>query len=789
MCCDKLSLYLSFIVYAVGKNNADVEYIKLNADEGQQRFQVMMQPLYYGDERKICGVVETSVYNVFLIASASQCVENIASTALLFNSLDLEQLDKDFPSAKIVFVCDMKMQNNLLGLGPCSCRYPMALTLFSQNPLYSDEYRLRTVRMIVDDVREYETAKREEEAEQLRAEAAGNERRRKKVSDSSFHSVRSEPIKYLVWKDPSLRDVILHCPLHYNIGMAGYCAAKLNNIRPDLLLQFFYKARLRSEDKRSGLTMTGNESRNFFRRADILMQLLPASQRVELSVRQTKFAADEKTVADGKLCAARRMVTEAEQSVRKRQRLEQLETFSSPNSRRLANKRKTAIEAQKKMIDQRQKAVGKSEQDDSDDDDWLVVDDGERSVIMESYIQHSADARRRLKREESDAKAEKSVLDELRTTLEEAEANEGAFRFHIMKEENREPSPKRLKRAKRYAAADEYRHRLDDDDDNKNRRDGGDSSRYDGVDNIEKVATRRQHGKTKRQRTLTTGPAQRKKASRPRSRRRAAVDARVRLELMRVDEAAIRRANNGTVIVNNAGVADNENEDFFPDEKTLKEGDVQNFDPRKLLVLSKEEAEAAGAIGAMMVAYDEVIHATQSATLDPQFEQIIKTFEQRYLHAANVYKILRPPSRGNVNRDPRTPKFINITTLMVEFLRRHRTTLRRLDEQAFESQHHAFKEFVNKRRIARGSKLVVPTPRHEQRYEILRRAAGGTRIDRSANDGDSKSCATVSSTKTICIFLSSLCFRVSLSFLCGPVDTVVVSVWLLLWEWFVWRDW
>ena len=195
--CDKLSLYLSFIVYAVGKNNADVEYIKLNADEGQQRFQVMMQPLYYGDERKICGVVETSVYNVLLIASASQCVENIASTALLFNSLDLEQLDKDFPSAKIVFVCDMKMQNNLLGLGPCSCRYPMALTLFSQNPLYSDEYRLRTVRMIVDDVREYETAKREEEAEQLRAEAAGNERRRKKVSDSSFHSVRSEPIN--IW--------------------------------------------------------------------------------------------------------------------------------------------------------------------------------------------------------------------------------------------------------------------------------------------------------------------------------------------------------------------------------------------------------------------------------------------------------------------------------------------------------------------------------------------------------------------------------------------------------------
>ncbi len=159
--CDKLSLYLSLIVYAVGKKNDDVEYIKLNADEGQQRFQVMMQPLYYGDERKISGVLETSVYNVFLIASASECVENIASTALLFNSLDLEQLDRDFPSAKIVFVCDMKMQNNLLGLGPCSCRFPMALTLYSQNPLYSDENRLRTVRTIIDDANAYAAAKRE----------------------------------------------------------------------------------------------------------------------------------------------------------------------------------------------------------------------------------------------------------------------------------------------------------------------------------------------------------------------------------------------------------------------------------------------------------------------------------------------------------------------------------------------------------------------------------------------------------------------------------------------------
>ncbi len=124
---------------------------------------------------------------------------------------------------------------------------------------------------------------------------------KKKISDSSFHSVRRTPINYLMWQKPSLRDVILHCPLHYNIGMAGYCAAKLNSIRPDLLLQFFYKARLRAEDKRGGLSMVGNESRNFFRRADVLMKLLPASLRVELSDRQKKFMAEEKTVADGKL--------------------------------------------------------------------------------------------------------------------------------------------------------------------------------------------------------------------------------------------------------------------------------------------------------------------------------------------------------------------------------------------------------------------------------------------------------------------------------------------------------
>ncbi len=202
------------------------------------------------------------------------------------------------------------------------------------------------------------------------------------------------------------------------------------------------------------------------------------------------------------------------------------------------------------------------------------------------------------------------------------------------------------------------------------------------------------------------------------------------------------------------------------------------------MVLLAEEAEAAAAIAAVMVAYDEVIHATQAATLDQQFELIIKVFEELFLHAADVYKNLRPPSRGNVNRDPRTPKFINITTLMVEYLRRHGTTLRRLDEQAFESQHHAFKEFVNKRRIPRGVKLRVPTPRHEQRYEIMRRVAGGKRRDKPAIDKESKTFATVVPPEAICIFLSSLC---SSSFLCGPVGIVGVCDWWLLWEWFGWR--
>ncbi len=108
---------------------------------------------------------------------------------------------------------------------------------------------------------------------------------------------------------------------------------------------------------------------------------------------------------------------------------------------------------------------------------------------------------------------------------------------------------------------------------------------------------------------------------------------------------------------------------------------------------------------------------------------------------------------------------------MVEYLRRHGTTLRRLDEQAFESQHHSFKEFVKKRRIPRGVKLRVPTPRHEHRYEIMRRVTGGNRRDKPAIDEESKTSAIVIPPKAICICLSSLC---SSSFLCGSFGIVGV---------------
>ncbi len=146
----------------------------------------------------------------------------------------------------------------------------------------------------------------------------------------------------------------------------------------------------------------------------------------------------------------------------------------------------------------------------------------------------------------------------------------------IYRRRRKEPSQKRLNRARRYVEIDKYRKRNPGDD--KNRRDDDDMNRHDGVGNSEKPTKRRRHMGTQRRRSSLELLAPEKKPTRLPSRRKSAAEARERLRLMTSEEAAIRRATDGTVAANNIGLADNENDDFLPEGKQWQEVVEHNFD-------------------------------------------------------------------------------------------------------------------------------------------------------------------------------------------------------------------
>lgn len=411
---------------------------------------------------------------------------------------------------------------------------------------------------------------------------------------------------------------------------------------------------------------------------------------------------------------------------------------------------------------------GYSELNRGDDEDWVMVDDGDSSVVLESYIQQTADAKMRLTREEGDVKAETCYLDELRASVQQAEADEAAYKFRIMNLAGRAPAPRQVDRAKQYL----QRH------DDRNRR--GSANVVDGDGGSDGTPKRRRNEKTKRRRGTLSGATAKKKPKRSTTPRRAATGSRRRSRKANGEDGDKQRARSGVTVAKTIGAIEIENEDSVSEQKLDTQLAAANFDPYKPLVLNVEQAKVAAAVAATMVAYDEVIHATQSDKLDAQFEEIIQTFEQRFLRSAQLYRKLHPPSRGNVNRDPRTPKFVNITTSMVEYLREHRDTLRRMDEQAFESQHHAFKEFSNKRRIARATRLQAPKPRSEQRYEMLRRAGTRLEVAQPANSAESKTSDSLTPSGDIRIFLIAFVFFI----ICVWPCVVTVSDWWLLCLWF-----
>ncbi len=374
--CKKTALFLELITYICGKTPNAVIFVKINADEGQGRLQVLVQLIYDGDD-DIGGINDTSGDNVFLLATAAGMKETNETVTTLMDLLKLHEVGDAFRNAEVVFCCDMKMVNLLVGIGPHSCRYPMALTLYSQNPKHSKPEVMRSVTSLNNDYEKYKAAQDDEEKRRAAAEDAGEQRRPKTISDANFNSVRHKMCDFLLTTRQSLMTTLMAAPLHHNLGIGAYCVKKLSNIDDDLLCRLMSNIGIRPEDRHGGISLVGNDVRRLFANAYQLMELLPVNQRRPLTERQQMTKATQARLMRQRLEAARATVKRAaafEEAADST--IDEALRRTRPLKRDLSTR--TEAEHTRKKL---KKAV--YDIDTTDDDDWQVTDDGDADCLLQ----------------------------------------------------------------------------------------------------------------------------------------------------------------------------------------------------------------------------------------------------------------------------------------------------------------------------------------------------------------------------------------------------------------------
>lgn len=241
----------------------------------------MMQVIYTDDSDCLRGtnIRQTSVANVFLIASANNMKENNANVKLLFDAVQLETLVDKFPN--IVMCHDMKMQQSILGLQSNAARFCLVQNLFSQSTAHSRPFAERTVDDILTSYTQY-TSKLEANLLQFQQHPTPKQRRPKPVANSDFQSVCSPMINFFHSYRRPLHLTIVPCPLHLNLGVMCWLLAKLDAISPQMLLKFLYTVGIGADTKYGGTSFTGNDCRRCANQVFHLYDMLP-SDDFELS--------------------------------------------------------------------------------------------------------------------------------------------------------------------------------------------------------------------------------------------------------------------------------------------------------------------------------------------------------------------------------------------------------------------------------------------------------------------------------------------------------------------------
>ena len=212
-CCDLVD-FIYLLCWLRGHTAKELRHIKINGDDGQGSFKLMLGLLFEGDrilgddELDLSdfpdgngGLLDNGVNRTYIISIMYGAKENLESSQFLFNSVDIQALSEEFPCVDLSLTQDMKFSNSICGIGTHSSRFSLVYSLFSPNPAFSRPNVKRTIGMLVSDNAARKTANGD---------------------PKEFNSVVTEHCPFLAGQSSrDLLDLIPPPPLHMLLGIVA----------------------------------------------------------------------------------------------------------------------------------------------------------------------------------------------------------------------------------------------------------------------------------------------------------------------------------------------------------------------------------------------------------------------------------------------------------------------------------------------------------------------------------------------------------------------------------------
>jgi len=680
--------WLTLLVFLIGYRIRDVKWIKITSDFGQGSFKIIITPLFSkGGATEMptisrSKVLDTSVSNSYIAVIAPGCSESIATTALLFNSLNLSALRKAFPAARIIMSNDMKQHNMIHGVGPPSSTFGIVATYHSSNASKSRSVD-RTVADLLHDSAAYLRNKSAVDADPTSADIS-KASLQKRYRAADFNNVLQKAVDFVA---DNLQYDLLNdngpATLHMTLGIAATGIRRLLSINKLLLVRYFLSISVVAEDKRGNISLTGNDSLRFIRYAFRLNDFLDESKKVPLLPRHIVLQQHDAENLSARI--DRRRSALAVTAKLQNYDPAAISSVLLHTRRRASSQRPAAIAATRRLSE----GPRLTRDDDSSDPDWSFTDDtdvGAQQEMFENSLRAATD--------HLDELTEAKHSDEEEIAAAAAAVHSATTALEIFGDEVSH------RRKARFAAShpESIRQRRRQPKDVPHRRGQKNSPQPTPTPSSSSSSSSNSSSSTS--------------SSSPKPRRRQPTRISARISNQKSLQAAAATMNS---------ICEADSKDTAPPFPTDVDVPVSVEDK---IDLSDAEQDVIALLALMLYAYDAVVTATHKKQLDPNYKQIIADFATADSNFQLAFFHLSHPDK-EPTRDLRSPKVYYITELFPRWLEHHQQSAFFASEQSAEAIHHTHRRFSEIRTTFRSAAVLIPKPRSEQNYEVRRRGLAG----------------------------------------------------------------